>query len=76
MTNEKKFCLATWFSGFFGLGALMHLVRSILRFSLVVGNFEVPISLSVVLAVVLGSLSLGLLYLSCKKPCCEKQALK
>ena len=73
MGNGKKFCFATWFSGFFGLGALVHLVRSILKFPLVVNNYEVPISLSVTLAVVLGALSLVLLYVSCKKPCCEKK---
>ena len=73
MGNGKKFCLSTWFSGFFGLGALVHLVRSILKFPLVVNNYEVPISLSVTLAVVLGALSLILLYVGCKKACCEKK---
>lgn len=72
MVNEKKSCVAIWFSGFFALGAVMHLVRSIVRFPLVVGTFEVPISLSVVLAVVLGVLSLSLLCLACRKSCCEK----
>ena len=73
MGKDKKFCFATWFSGFFGLGAIMHLVRSILKFPLVVNNYEVPISLSVTLAVVLGALSLILLYVGCKKSCCEKK---
>ena len=73
MGNDKKLCLATWFSGFFGLGALLHLVRSIVKFPLVVNNYDVPVSISMILALVLGALSLTLLYVSCKKPCCEKK---
>jgi len=73
MTHEKKLCPAIWFSGFFGLGAVMHLARSILRFPLVVNNYEVPIVLSVTLAVVLGAISLALLYVGCRKPCCKKE---
>ena len=72
MENGKKFCLAIWFSGFFGLGALVHLVRSFLKFPLIVGDFEVPLALSVTLAVVLGALSLVLLYVGCKPSCRRK----
>ena len=74
MKNQfPKFCPATWFSGFFGLGALVHLVRFVVRVPLTVGNFEVPFSLSLVLAVVLGGLSLGLLYAGVRRPCCKKE---
>ncbi|MGH7197423.1 MAG: hypothetical protein ACREH5_01615 [Candidatus Omnitrophota bacterium] len=72
MGKSKNAYLLIWFSGFFGLGALVHLVRSILQFPLAVGIFEVPVSLSVVLAIVLGGLSIGLLYLGCKPSCCQK----
>ncbi len=66
----KKFCPALWFSGFFGFGAFVHLVRLMVQFPLIVGTFEVPLMLSGVLAIILGGLSAGLLYLACcKKPC-------
>jgi hypothetical protein len=71
-TQKFKICPAIWFSGFFGLGALVHFVRFILRFPLVVGNFEVSLNSSLLIAVVLGALSAGLLYLGCHKPCCKK----
>jgi hypothetical protein len=73
MGNNGKLCPAIWFSGFFGLGAFVHLVRSILKFPLIVGDFEVSITTSVILAVVLGTLSLVLLYVGCKRPCCKKE---
>lgn len=68
-TIRNKFCPAAWFSGFFGLGALVHLVRFILGFSLVVDGRAVPLVLSGFLALVLGILSVGLLIISVKKPC-------
>lgn len=73
MKGEKpNFCPATWFSGFFGLGALVHLVRLLLRFPLVVNNYEVSLATSGVLVVVLGALSLTLLWVSLKRPCCKE----
>jgi len=76
MGNHGKCCVPIWFSGFFGLGAVMHLVRSILKFPLIVGGFEVPVKLSVILAVVLGVFSLTLLYVGCKPACCAKGETK
>ncbi len=73
MGSSGKGCAPIWFSGFFGLGAIMHLVRSVLKFPLVVNNFEVPLSLSLTLAVVLGALSLVLLYVGCRPACCRKE---
>lgn len=66
---KSRFCPAMWFSGFFGLGALIHLVRFIAGFSLVVGGREIPLSVSGTLALVLGILSLALLIVSLKRPC-------
>ena len=71
-TSQTKICPAVWFSGFFALGALVHLMRVILRLSLIVGSFEVPYSLSLFIAIVLGALSIGLLYVGGYKPCCKK----
>ena len=73
MEGPHKFCPATWFSGFFGLGALVHLGRLILRIPLTVGDFQVPLGLSLALVIVLGGLSLGLLYLGIRRPCCKKE---
>ena len=69
--EKEKFCPAIWFSGFFGLGAFVHLVRFIVRFPLIVGNIEVPLGTSLVLAIVLGGLSAGLLYFGLRRPCCK-----
>lgn len=70
--REHRFCPAVWFSGFFGLGALVHLVRLFLRFPLIVGNFEVPLAMSLLLVIVLGGLSVGLLYIGLRRPCCRE----
>ena len=68
--EKGKFCPAMWLSGFFALGALVHLVRSVIGFELIVGSYAVPVSLSVGLAVVLGILSGVLLFVSIKRPFC------
>ena len=70
--HERRFCPAVWFSGFFGLGALVHLIRLFLRFPLSVGDFEVPLATSLVLVLLLGGLSIGLLYVGLKRPCCRE----
>lgn len=67
--EKTKFFPAVWFSGFFGLGALVHLVRSILGFSLVVGGREISIGVSIIFALVLGILSAGLLMAGVKRSC-------
>lgn len=76
MEKGSKLCLPIWFSGFFGLGALMHLARLILRFPLVIGDFEVPIGLSLAIAVIFGAISIGLLWLACKPSCCASGETK
>ena len=67
--EKTKFCPALWFSGFFGLGALAHLVRLILGFSIVIAGREIPIVFSAVIALVFGVFSVGLLIVSIKRPC-------
>ncbi len=67
--EKAKFCPALWFSGFFGLGVLVHLVRLIMGFSVVIAGHEIPLSFSAVAALVFGILSAGLLILSLKRPC-------
>ncbi len=71
---KNKFCPAVWFSGFFGLGALAHAIRFITRFSLAVNGREIPLSISGLVAVVLGIFSIGLLVASLKRHCEPKEA--
>lgn len=75
MNQEKRFCPAVWFSGFFGLGAVAHAVRLVFRVPVTVGSFEVPPALSAALVVVFTALSAGLLCAGLKRPCCEKKEL-
>lgn len=67
--NKTKFCPAMWFSGFFGLGTLVHLVRLITGFSLVIADHPISRSFSGVAAFVFGILSGVLLIVSLKRPC-------
>ena len=66
---KTKFCPAMWFSGFFGLGAFVHAIRFITRFSIAINGQEIPVSVSGLLALVLGIFSIGLLILSLRRPC-------
>ena len=67
--EKPKLCPALWFSGFFGLGAVVHLVRLITGFSVVIAGREIPVSFSGVAVLVFGAFSVGLLVLSFKRPC-------
>lgn len=69
--HKKKFCPAVWFSGFFGLGALVHLARVVTRVSLVVGGREISLGTSLIVVVIFGALSLGLLWIGLRRPCCK-----
>jgi len=73
MEGKHSICPAVWFSGFFGLGAIVHLVRLVLRFPLMVGSYEVPLTVSAILVLVLGAFSIGLLFLGWRRPCCSKK---
>lgn len=72
--SKVKFCPAMWFSGFFGLGAVMHLVRLVTGFSVVIAGREIPLAVSAVAVCVFGFLSVGLWVLSLKRPCEMKNA--
>lgn len=68
-SGKSKFCPAVWLSGFFALGAVVHLVRFLLRVSLVVAGHEIPLAASVVLVFVLGTLSVAFAVVGAKRPC-------
>lgn len=68
--NLQPVCPAIWFSGFFGLGTLIHLIRLVFGFPVMIGEWAVPLKASAILAAVFGGLSLGLLYLGRRRPCC------
>lgn len=72
--HKRKICPAVWFSGFFGLGAFVHLARLLFRVPLIVGTFEVPLKASLILGILLGGLSVGLLYIGYRRPCCRKES--
>ena len=74
--KERPICPAVWFSGFFGLGTLVHLLRLIFKVPITIGTWVVPLGLSGVLVIVLGALSVGLLYAGCKRPCCASKECK
>ena len=72
-TNKPAICPAVWFSGFFGLGAVVHLIRLLLHVPVRIGTFDVPLTASVILVLVFGGLSAGLLYLAMRRPFCEEK---
>ena len=58
-----------WFSGFFALGVVVHIVRLIAGFSVVIAGREIPLAASGIAVLVFGILSAGLLILRLKRPC-------
>ena len=71
MKENKGFCPALWFSGFFGLGFLVHAIRLVFQVPVTLGTYAVPLPFSVFALIIFGALSGGLLYVGCKKPCCD-----
>ncbi len=67
--SANPFCPALWFSGFFGMAALVHLVRLLLRVQVIAGTRRIPLRLSVAIVLIAGALSVALLYTGCKRPC-------
>ena len=70
--GNRKFCPALWFSGFFGLGVFVHLIRLFFGVPVRIGEWDVPLRVSAALVVVFGALSAGLLYAACRRPCSGK----
>ena len=68
-SSKSKFCPAVWFSGFFALGALAHLIRLLSRLPVTLGTYHVPLLVSGILVLVFGGLSLTLLVIGIKRPC-------
>lgn len=73
MCDGKKFCPAIWFSGFFALGFLVHLLRLVLQVPLSIWDKPVPMATSVGVVIVFGVLSAGFLFAGLKRPCDEKK---
>lgn len=67
--NRAASGVLIWFSGFFGLGALVHFVRLIFQVPVTLGTFEIPIAASWLVLGVFGILSLSLLAFGCSKSC-------
>jgi hypothetical protein len=64
--HKCKCCCYSWFSGFFALAAIPHIVRSFLKFPVQIGSFVVPMNLSYGIAIVATILSLTFCKLGCK----------
>ena len=67
--DEHRFCPALWFSGFFGLAAVVHLVRLLFKVPVTIRGWAVPLHLSAAAVLVAGGLSAALFYIGCKRPC-------
>lgn len=67
---KTRLCPALWFSGFFGLGAVIHLTRGLFGFDLPAS--QMPAGTNIITALVLGAVSGGLLVLSFKRVCGKK----
>ena len=63
--TKCKCCAAMWWSGFFALAAVVHVVRLVARAEVQIGTFVVPMGVSIGVAIVAGTLSL----IFCKKGC-------
>ena len=50
-----------WFSGVFGAGAIIHILRLLFQVPVTIGNYQMPMSLSMWVALIAGMLSLSLL---------------
>ena len=66
-----KCCKAMWFSGFFALACLVHVVRLALQVPLRLGDWPVPMGLSVGVVVVAGALSFILCRMGCSACSCS-----
>ena len=70
MDQNRRSCVAVWFSGFFGLGAVVHSLRLLLRIPVTIGTFHIPLGASIIAVIVFGALSVWLLVIGCKQ--CKK----
>ncbi len=70
MFTKCRCCGFMWLSGFFALAAVVHAVRLVLKASVQIGEFAVPMSLSVGILVVAGVLSFVLARSGCGRCGC------
>ena len=68
--NKCKCCLFSWLSGFFALATLAHIIRLITKAQVQVGDWAVPMSVSIAIVVVAGILSLTFCKMGCKACTC------
>lgn len=59
----KRCWWATWVSGFFGVTGMVHFLRVLFPFKLVVGSYEVPRTLTALVGSICFAVSAGLLWL-------------
>jgi hypothetical protein len=70
--QKCKCCMFSWWSGFFALATGVHIVRLIARAQVQIGDWVVPMGLSIAVAVVAGILSFIFCKAGCKSCGCSK----
>ncbi len=70
MFTKCRCCGLMWLSGFFALAAMVHAIRLVLKASVQIGEFAVPMGLSMGVLVVAGVLSFVLARLGCGRCDC------
>ena len=63
--SKCKCCGAMWWSGFFALAVIAHLIRLVTHTQVQLGSYLVPMNVSIGIVLVAGTLS----FIFCKKGC-------
>ena len=76
MLKKCRCCCFAWFSALVALGVVAHVARLLTGAELQVGNFAVPMNLSIVVAIGAGTLSIVFCYLGCQSCNCPTGGAK
>ena len=71
--HKCKCCSLMWWSGFFALASLVHIVRLISRIQVQVGIWVVPMQASIGVAIIAGLISLFLCKAGCGACNCKEK---
>ena len=63
--HKCKCSVAMWWSGFFALAALVHVVRLVVHIQVQLGSWMVPMGFSIIIVIIAGLLA----FVFCKKGC-------
>lgn len=71
MKTISQSALGIWLSGFFGAAALVHMVRGLLRYEVIIDGYNVPLNLSFAMFAIFAVLSGIVGYMGCRASSCE-----